>query len=133
MAKITAVLYYKEVIKLLNYLYRITITLTKRNISPAIPWNTGWSSFFCKEAPSFENAVLAKGYDAITIITSKMDEPLLKRFKDFGVKMVSTRTVGYDHINLKAAESFGLIFSNATYSPHCVTLETRENDPWKII
>lgn len=75
---------------------------------------------FCKEAPSFENAELAKGYDAITIITSKMDEPLLKRFKDLGVKMVSTRTVGYDHIDLKAAESLGLMVSNATYSPHCV-------------
>ena len=57
----------------------------------------------CKEAPSLENAYLVKGYEYVSIITTKIDRPLLEKFREFGVKMISTRTVGYDHIDLEAA------------------------------
>ena len=49
----------------------------------------------CKEAPSLENAYLVKGYEYVSIITTKIDRPLLEKFREFGVKMISTRTVGY--------------------------------------
>lgn len=73
-----------------------------------------------REAPTLENAELAKGYDAVTVITTKMNRPLLARFKELGVKMVSTRTIGYDHIDLNAAAELGMMISNASYSPACV-------------
>lgn len=74
----------------------------------------------CKEPPSLENAYLVKGYEYVSIITTKIDRPLLEKFREFGVKMISTRTVGYDHIDLEAARQLGIRVSNVSYSPECV-------------
>ncbi len=74
----------------------------------------------CHQGPSMENAHLAEGYDYISILTSKMDAELIKRFWDLGVKMISTRTIGYDHIDLAAVRACGMKVSNVTYSPECV-------------
>ena len=40
----------------------------------------------CKEAPSLENAYLVKGYEYVSIITTKIDRPLLEKFREFGVE-----------------------------------------------
>ena len=56
------------------------------------------------EAPKLHNLHLAEGYDAISIITTPMDAEMLKILKAGGVKCVSTRTVGYDHVDIKAAQ-----------------------------
>ncbi|MCQ4795627.1 lactate dehydrogenase, partial [Anaerofustis stercorihominis] len=61
-----------------------------------------------------------KGYEYVSIITTKIDRPLLEKFREFGVKMISTRTVGYDHIDLEAARQLGIRVSNVSYSPECV-------------
>lgn len=74
----------------------------------------------CYDDPTLENAYLAEGYPYISIITTKMDAPLLERFHELGVKMISTRTIGYDHIDLEAAERLGICVSNVSYSPECV-------------
>ena len=74
----------------------------------------------CTDAPSLENACRAKGYEYVTIITSKIDRELMKKFHDMGVKMISTRTVGYDHVDIEAAKEFGIHVSNVSYSPECV-------------
>lgn len=74
----------------------------------------------CREAPTLENAHLAEGYPYISVITTKIDASLVERFHELGVKMISTRTVGYDHIDTKAAKRLGVGVSNVTYSPECV-------------
>ncbi len=71
----------------------------------------------CPDAPDKENAVLAKGSQCIDIITSKMPEDLLKVFADYGVKYVTTRTIGYDHIDVAAAKKLGMTVANAPYGP----------------
>lgn len=71
----------------------------------------------CPDAPSAENAALAKGSECIDIITSKMPAELLKVFADYGVKYVTTRTIGYDHIDVKAAKELGMTVANAPYGP----------------
>ena len=71
----------------------------------------------CKDAPDQENASLAKGSDCIDIITSKMPEELLKVFADYGIRYVTTRTIGYDHIDVKAAKKLGMTVANAPYGP----------------
>jgi len=71
----------------------------------------------CPDAPNTENAALAKGSECIDILTSKMPEELLKVFADYGVKYVTTRTIGYDHIDVKAAKKFGMTVANAPYGP----------------
>lgn len=74
----------------------------------------------CREGPTLENAHLAAGYEYISIITSKIDSELMERFHELGVKMISTRTVGYDHVDLRAARRLGIHVSNVSYSPECV-------------
>ncbi len=71
----------------------------------------------CPDAPDKDNAVLAKGSACIDIITSKMPEELLKVFADYGVKYVTTRTIGYDHIDVAAAKRLGMTVANAPYGP----------------
>ena len=67
-----------------------------------------------------ENAHLAEGYEYVSIITSRIDADLMKRFHELGVKMISTRTIGFDHIDLDAARKYGIHVSNVSYSPECV-------------
>lgn len=71
----------------------------------------------CPDAPDKENALLAKGSECIDIITSKMPKELLKVFASFGVKYVTTRTIGYDHIDVAAAKELGMTVANAPYGP----------------
>ena len=70
--------------------------------------------------PSLENAALAEGYDCVSIVSTPMPEKLIIRFRAMGIRMISTRTVGYDHVDLAAAKAVGLHVSNASYSPDCV-------------
>lgn len=74
----------------------------------------------CKDAPTLENVHLAEGYEYLSIITTKIDAQLVERFHELGVKMISTRTIGFDHIDLQAAKKFGMSVSNVSYSPECV-------------
>ena len=71
-------------------------------------------------APDMDTAELSRGIDYISIITTPVNEELLKKFKDCGVKFISTRTIGYDHIDLDSAEKLGIHVGNATYSPNSV-------------
>ena len=70
--------------------------------------------------PTMENAHLAEGYEYVSIITTKIDEELMERFHELGVKMISTRTIGYDHVDIAAARRLGMHVSNVSYSPECV-------------
>jgi len=73
-----------------------------------------------EEHPSMATAELANGFDCISIITTNVDAELVNKFHAIGVKFISTRTIGYDHIDLKEAEKLGLHAGNATYSPNSV-------------
>lgn len=75
---------------------------------------------YCQDAPSLSNAHLAQGYEYISIITSQISAELMDLFQQLGVKMISTRTIGYDHIDCQHAVEIGMGVSNATYSPYCV-------------
>jgi Lactate dehydrogenase and related dehydrogenases len=74
----------------------------------------------CKGAPTLETAELAKGFECISIITSKIDAALLKKFYEVGVRYISTRTIGFDHIDIKSADALGMQVGNITYSPGSV-------------
>ena len=72
----------------------------------------------CKDAPVYgENLDLAKGCDAISILTTVIPENSVKQLKEFGVKYISTRTIGYNHIDISAAKKYGIAAGNATYDP----------------
>ena len=77
----------------------------------------GMELALCPDAPNKENAALAKGGECIDIITSRMPADLLKVFADYGIKYITTRTIGYDHIDVKAAKELGMTVANAPYGP----------------
>lgn len=70
--------------------------------------------------PTLDNAHLAEGFEYVSIITTKIDEKLMERFYELGVKMISTRTIGYDHVDIAAARRLEIHVSNVSYSPECV-------------
>ena len=45
---------------------------------------------------------------------------MLNKFKENGVKFISTRTIGYDHIDMKSAKEIGMHVGNVNYSPDSV-------------
>ncbi len=74
----------------------------------------------CADAPDMENISLANGSECVNIITSKMTEELLEGLKENGVSYLTTRTIGYDHIDMEAAKRLGIKVANAPYGPHGV-------------
>lgn len=74
----------------------------------------------CEDDPNIKNADLAKGFQCISIITTKISPELVEKFYQLGVKFISTRTIGYDHINIQKAKDIGMHIGNVTYSPSSV-------------
>lgn len=69
-----------------------------------------------------KNADLAEGMDAVLLRGNCLaDERNLTLFARYGIKYVFTRTVGYNHIDLAAAEKLGLQVARVpNYSPFAV-------------
>ena len=66
--------------------------------------------------PSVENAHLAAGCEGVSVITTPITGDIMRAWREQGVKHVSTRTIGYDHIDLDAARRLDMKVSNVTYS-----------------
>ena len=75
---------------------------------------------YTTETPSPENYHLAKGYDALSIITTATPATMIETMKEMGVKVISTRTIGYDHIDLDSAREVGMGICHVTYDPASV-------------
>lgn len=68
-----------------------------------------------------DNLSLCEGCDAVTVLgRSMLDRELLTKLRDMGIRAVSTRTVGTNHIDLEAARALGLPVCNTCYGPECV-------------
>jgi D-lactate dehydrogenase len=74
----------------------------------------------CDEAPSLSTIGLSAGYPCVSIITTIITPEMVRAFYDAGVRFISTRTIGYDHIDLTAARKIGMRVGNAPYSPDSV-------------
>ncbi|MEN3250271.1 NAD(P)-dependent oxidoreductase [Fructilactobacillus sanfranciscensis] len=74
------------------------------------------------EMLSHENAIDAKGSDAVLLRgTCVGDRENLAKFKSWGIDYVFTRTVGFDHVDLKAAKELGIKVARVPgYSPYAV-------------
>lgn len=71
----------------------------------------------CGDAPDLDNVSLCRGSRCVDVITSKIDEPLIRAFHENGIEYISTRTIGYDHIDIEAAKAYGIKVGNAPYGP----------------
>lgn len=71
--------------------------------------------------PTLENAGLAAGCDGVTILgQGRIDRPLLERYRVLGIRCLSTRTIGSNHIDLQAAHELGIQVCSADYPPNGV-------------
>ena len=70
--------------------------------------------------PSYENLDLAAGCDAVAIITNPMDKRMLDRMRELGVKYLITRSIGYEHIDVRYAYEIGMRVARGAYSPNTV-------------
>lgn len=62
-----------------------------------------------------------KGYDGVTILgNSKVDCEMIDRFCELGIKFLSTRTIGYNNIDIAYAKEKGIRVCNAQYAPDSV-------------
>lgn len=74
------------------------------------------------EVPSLENAGMAEGCDGVSILgQGTIDVPLLDVWKKLGVECLSTRTIGFNHIDVAYAKSIGIHVCNASYEPDGVS------------
>lgn len=83
---------------------------------------TEMDELVCREEPlTAENAEAVRGFDAV--LTQGMvgyDADLLARLAACGMRVLVTRTIGTDHIDLAAAERLGIAVSNTSYAPDSV-------------
>ena len=75
---------------------------------------------YTAEYPSIDNADLAEGYQGISIITNPVGPELAQRFYDLGVRRISSRTIGMDHIDQDYCRKIGMKVSNISYTPDTV-------------
>ncbi len=74
------------------------------------------------EAPVSEtNVELAAGNRCIGVgHKTQITDAMLLALSQAGVEYISTRSIGYDHINVEYAESVGITVGNVAYSPDSV-------------
>lgn len=75
---------------------------------------------YTTQTPCLENVELAKGADVVDIITTIMDKTMLDKFHEIGIKCISSRTIGYDHIDTTYARALGMGITHVSYSPASV-------------
>lgn len=70
---------------------------------------------------TLENIDTVNGAEGVTTLgRTRFDRALLTAVKERGVKYISTRTIGADHIDLTAAKELGLKVCNSNYAPNGV-------------
>lgn len=75
----------------------------------------------CPEPLTAENADAVRGFDAALILGMvTYDESLLAELAKRGLRVLVTRTIGTDHIDLAAAGRLGIAVSNTSYAPDSV-------------
>jgi D-lactate dehydrogenase len=73
------------------------------------------------EDPSLGTVCFADGAPCVTTITTPIDAPLIEAFHERGVRFISTRSIGIDHIDLAAAARWGVRIGNVSYDPDAVS------------
>ncbi len=74
----------------------------------------------CENGINMDTVKLAEGFDAVSFNVSDINASILEALYKEGVRYLSTRSIGVDHIDLKRAGELGLKVSNVTYSPNSV-------------
>lgn len=68
------------------------------------------------DALTLDNIHLCQGANAVCIMTTKTDEKIIGKLKEYRIIYMSTRTIGFDHIDIKACEKHNIHVGNVSYS-----------------
>ncbi|MCD7893755.1 MAG: lactate dehydrogenase [Erysipelotrichaceae bacterium] len=74
----------------------------------------------CPYAFNNRNIKYCKDADAISIVTTPVNEEMIQILHEYDIHYISTRTIGYDHIDLNACQKYDIHVSHVTYSPYSV-------------
>lgn len=75
-----------------------------------------------QEEPSLENLSILKGCTGVSVLgQTSIGKELLDAWKEKGILYISTRTIGYNHIDVAYARKIGLRICNANYEPNGVS------------
>lgn len=80
----------------------------------------GFEYDYTSEYPSMENLDLVKGCEGVAIITNPINAEMLDKMKALGVKYLTTRSIGYEHIDVAYADKIGIKVAHVTYAPESV-------------
>jgi D-lactate dehydrogenase len=73
------------------------------------------------QKPCLENAHLSQGMDCVNVLSDVVITPeLYDIYRENGVKIAVTRTIGAEHMNVAYARKLGIRVCNITYSPAAV-------------
>lgn len=77
----------------------------------------GFDVTCCRERPLPENACMARGYDCVAIAAARAITPgMIDEYLAGGVKLLTSRAIGVDNIDLAYAREKGLPVTRNTYS-----------------
>ena len=80
----------------------------------------GFDYDYTSEYPCLENLDLVKGCEGVAIITNPINAEMLDKMKELGVKYLTTRSIGYEHIDVAYADKIGIKVAHVTYAPESV-------------
>ena len=80
----------------------------------------GFDYGYTSEYPGMDNLDLAKGYEGVSIITNPIDAKMLDKMKENGNRYLTTRSIGYEHIDVAYAYKIGIKVAHVTYAPESV-------------
>ena len=80
----------------------------------------GFDYDYTSEYPSMENLDMVKGCEGVAIITNPINAEMLDKMKELGVKYLTTRSIGYEHIDVAYADKIGIKVAHVTYAPESV-------------
>lgn len=70
---------------------------------------------------NLENYIpMLRGHEAVSVVATPINREMLETMHKAGVRLLSTRTIGYDHIEISAAKALGITVCNASYNPDAV-------------
>jgi len=67
--------------------------------------------------PTMETIELARGCEAVSCTPCVLTDEMLEKFAEVGVKYFTTRSIGYDFVNLQKVKELGMRLSNVSYPP----------------
>lgn len=77
----------------------------------------GIDFIYTTEYPSLENAELAESCEAVSMTPCDMSAEIVEAFYKAGVKYITCRSIGYDHVDMNRAKKLGMKVSNVCYPP----------------